>query len=164
MRDGGDLDLYKMLGVARDASAREIRHAYRRLARRHHPDLNPSPGGPQRFAAVADAYEILRDPVRRARYDRTITSSPTELRRRAPRQPARTMAADDTIAQRGILELSPREAAHLSRRPLALRDEQGETILLPAGIRHGDRITVLHNGHLAVLTIRTHSQNLTWDS
>ena len=160
MRDGADVDLYRVLGVPRDASAREIRHAYRRLARRHHPDLNPGPGGSQRFAAVAGAYEILRDPVRRARYDDTLSPSPA-ARRRASGQPARPMPVDNRLPRHGILELSPYEAAHLARHPLALQDGRGQTILLPAGTRDGDRITVLHDGRVAVLTVRTHNKNLT---
>ena len=160
MRDGADVDLYGVLGVPRDASAREIRHAYRRLARRHHPDLNPRPGGSQQYASVAGAYEILRDSVRRARYDRTLRPSPA-ARRRASGQPARPMPVDHRLPRHGILELSPYEAAHRARHPLALRDGRGLTILLPAGTREGDRITVLHGGRTAVLTVWTQNKNLT---
>jgi curved DNA-binding protein CbpA len=155
MPSGSDVDLYGVLGVPRDASAREIRHAYRRLARRHHPDLNPDAGGSQRFASVAGAYEILQDPVRRARYDRTLSPSPAVVRRRAYRQPARSMPVEGRLPRRGTLELSPDETAHVAHQPLALRDGRGQTILLPAGTRDGDRITVLHDGRTAVLTVRT---------
>jgi len=63
-------DLYEILGVARDASAEEIRRAYRKLARTYHPDLNKEPGAEDRFKAVSEAYEVLSDPDKRARYDR----------------------------------------------------------------------------------------------
>jgi curved DNA-binding protein CbpA len=43
--DPGKRDHYRVLGVPRDASTREIRRAYRRLARQHHPDISPAPGG-----------------------------------------------------------------------------------------------------------------------
>jgi len=119
--------------------------------------VNPGPGESQRFAAVAGAYEILHDPVRRARYDRTLRPSPA-VRRRASGQPARPMPVDDRLPRHGILELSPYEAAHLARHPLALRDGRGQTILLPAGTRDGDRITVLRDGRVAVLTVRTQAR------
>ena len=64
-------DLYAMLGVPRDASADDIRKAYRGLAKQHHPDLNPgNKAAEERFKAVAAAYDILGDPDKRGRYDR----------------------------------------------------------------------------------------------
>lgn len=62
-------DLYEILGVSRDASADDIKKAYRRLAREHHPDVNADPRSEERFKEVAGAYEILSDPQKRARYD-----------------------------------------------------------------------------------------------
>ena len=58
MTGGGQVDYYAVLGVPRDASAPDIRRAYRRVARRHHPDLNRDPLGPELFAAAARAYEV----------------------------------------------------------------------------------------------------------
>ncbi len=62
-------DLYDILGVDRDASAEEIKRAYRRLARELHPDVNGSVEAEERFKEVSGAYEILSDPQRRQRYD-----------------------------------------------------------------------------------------------
>ncbi len=63
-------DLYEVLGVSRTATADEIKKAYRRLARQHHPDANPDdPTAEARFKEVAQAYEVLSDPAKRQRYD-----------------------------------------------------------------------------------------------
>ncbi len=63
-------DYYGALGVGRGASPDEIRSAYRRLAREHHPDVNKDPAAAERFSEIAEAYEVLRDPDKRERYDR----------------------------------------------------------------------------------------------
>ncbi|HEY7790356.1 MAG TPA: DnaJ C-terminal domain-containing protein [Vicinamibacterales bacterium] len=63
-------DYYKILGVAKDASDKEIKQAYRRLARKHHPDVNPGdPKSEDRFKEIGEAYAVLGDPEKRKKYD-----------------------------------------------------------------------------------------------
>lgn len=64
-------DYYEVLGIGRDAGESEIKKAYRRMAKKYHPDANPNdPGAEARFKEVNEAYEVLKDPQKRAQYDR----------------------------------------------------------------------------------------------
>jgi curved DNA-binding protein CbpA len=78
-------DFYELLGVSPEASPEAIHSAYRRLARRYHPDVNAGVGAGARFKEVSRAYEVLSDPEQRASYDRAAPA-------RAVRPPARTDA------------------------------------------------------------------------
>lgn len=62
-------DYYGVLGVKKDASAEEIQKAYRKLARKYHPDVNKEPEGEAKFKEIGEAYEVLKDPDKRKRYD-----------------------------------------------------------------------------------------------
>jgi len=62
-------DYYKIMGVAPEASADEIKRAYRKLARKYHPDVSDESDAEVRFKEVGEAYEVLRDPGKRAEYD-----------------------------------------------------------------------------------------------
>ena len=65
-------DYYKTMGLARDASQEDIKRAYRRLARKYHPDVSKEADAEARFKEVGEAYEVLKDPEKRAAYDRLL--------------------------------------------------------------------------------------------
>lgn len=62
-------DYYQIMGVARDASQDDIKRAYRKLARKYHPDVSKEPGAEAKFKEIGEAYEVLKDPEKRTAYD-----------------------------------------------------------------------------------------------
>src|SRR6201991_5129517 len=65
-----DPDYYKTLGGDKKASQDEIKKAYRKLARKDHPDTNKEAGAEERFKEISEAYDVLGDPEKRKKYDR----------------------------------------------------------------------------------------------
>ncbi len=101
-----------MLGVNRSASAEEIKSAYRRLARKYHPDVNRDPSAHTKFAQISEAYQTLSDPERRKSYDRTGSiQNATTYARRTNAQAARAArrAAYQARADRIVNEWLERE-------------------------------------------------------
>src|SRR5437667_9672937 len=71
MMAGTKRDYYEVLGVSRDANDEEVKRAYRKLARQYHPDRNVGDADADlKFKEAAEAYDVLRDPEKRQRYDR----------------------------------------------------------------------------------------------
>ena len=62
-------DYYKIMGVDRKATQEEIKRAYRKLARKYHPDVSKEAGAEAKFQDLGEAYEVLKDPEKRAAYD-----------------------------------------------------------------------------------------------
>src|SRR4051812_50205385 len=66
----GSADYYKVLGVDKKATQDDIKKAYRKLARKYHPDTNKEAGAEERFKEISEAYDALGDPEKRKKYDR----------------------------------------------------------------------------------------------
>lgn len=126
-------DPYDVLGVRRDAGADEIRRAYRGLARRFHPDVNP--GAAQRFREVCEAYAALGNRMNDTRcnegYDAVVGDA-------GPRRGARFARSGQRGADReAVLELSLEQAASGGRRSIRLADGRGYDVEIPGGVREG---------------------------
>ena len=97
-------DYYAILGIPPDVTSSQIKKAYRKLAREHHPDTNPGDtDAADRFKAITEAYEILTDPVRRQAYDATrppVTSTMITIRTRTARPSAASSACWKTSGAR----------------------------------------------------------------
>lgn len=165
-------DPYATLGVPRGASAEEIRAAYRKLAKQHHPDLNPDRKDAEaRFKAISTAHALLSDPEQRARFDRgEIDADGAE--RAPPQRPfyrdyagqaargryaAEDEGLDDFLAElrrraaRGgdlhyVLTVSFDDAARGALRRLDLPDGRSLEVRIPAGLQDGQVLRLRGQG------------------
>jgi curved DNA-binding protein len=159
-------DHYEALGVPRDASAEDIRKAYRKLARTYHPDVNKEAGAEDRFKEISEAYETLRDPEKRAAYDRGPEEPPPGFGGGGGfRSAGGDFDAGDfedlfgsffggrggsTFSRRGgdheaVIDLSLAEAARGGKRRFTL-DGHDYEVTIPAGVRDGQRIRLAGEG------------------
>jgi|HubBroStandDraft_1064217.scaffolds.fasta_scaffold51402_2 DnaJ-class molecular chaperone len=166
-------DPYAILGVARNASAADIKAAYRRLAKRLHPDISPgNDAHEQRFKEVASAYDLLSDPQKRARFDRGEIdavgaergwgSRPGGTGRRGPDSNG-GVSLDEILAEvlgrrrrdshaageragnaTETLRLGFIEAALGGKRVIALGDGRKVEITVPSGVESGQRLRLRH--------------------
>src|SRR5689334_24671202 len=101
------MDLYIILGLERGATLNDIKRAYKRLARKHHPDINPGDRlAEQKFRQIAEAYETLSDPDRRRQY---VATEPSE---------------EETVARPRLVLLAP--AITIAQRMLRLGNHIGK--------------------------------------
>jgi curved DNA-binding protein CbpA len=117
-------DLYQLLGVARDASREEIALAWRRRARDEHPDARQDDdGAPARFRALAEAWQVLGDPARRAAYDRGLDPGqhPGRVRITVRRSPAAPGSAAPGSAAPGSAASGPAAPGSAASGPAAPR-------------------------------------------
>jgi len=122
-------DYYKIMGVDRKASAEEIKKAYRRLARKFHPDVSKESNAEERFKEVAEAYETLKDPEKRAAYDQLGSYQPGQDFRPPPDWEKRFSDAPFTFEDLDLADLfasftgrSARDSRYRSKVPMPGQD------------------------------------------
>ncbi len=170
-------DYYDTLGVKSDASDAEIKSAYRKLARKYHPDVSKEPGAEERFKSINEAYEVLRDKDKRAQYDQLRAggyNAGDSFRPPPGWHPGATQGGDfagegfsdffESLfggaraaprARRGrdlrsLIEVDLATAFAGGKTRLALRDGAKERVLevrIPAGIQSGQVIRLAGQGH-----------------
>jgi len=108
-------DPYKTLGLAHDCTLADVKAAYRKLARKNHPDMSKAAGAEARFKDIAQAYATLKDPARRAEYDESLLApqpppwgSSRDSRSGAERHPFEDMDLADLMASMGRSSAQPR--------------------------------------------------------
>jgi len=137
-------DYYQLLGVTEDATEAQIKAAWHKIARAHHPDVSSNTDSNAKFKAASEAYEVLSSPAKRRAYDAERTGFGAGL------PPGlggleeifgsffgSPFASAVVRAQRYTLTLALREAAAGGRRRLTLRDGRSVEVDLPAGVEDG---------------------------
>ena len=136
-------DLYKLLGLPRDATQDDIRKAHRKLVRKHHPDANPGDrSSEEHFKEIQRAYEVLSDPEKRREYDKKRRTSPRGSSRRpgarAGRRPEGESAAPTTLDLSDLLskltDLSSNRSGGSKEGSFQLRGEEVARLAKALGV------------------------------
>ncbi|ABK44159.1 heat shock protein DnaJ domain protein [Magnetococcus marinus MC-1] len=138
-------DFYRRLNVPSSATPLQIRDAYRRLARQFHPDVSPIPQAEDLFKALGEAYEVLRDPQKRAQYDRTQGSYIWPNTRQSPPKSGTPAGKPHHVEAKLIVPLEVAYRGEIHQVRLNLRELGGDRLIqvqIPRGVVHGDRIRV----------------------
>jgi curved DNA-binding protein CbpA len=127
---------YQILGVSRNASANEVKKAYRRLAIRAHPDQDKTSGATERFQMLSEAYMNLSDPDQRAAYDRELDEEARQERsRQEARQRHESQARQSTRARQ-----QPRERVYRSRHAREVESQTIQTLSSLFGTSYPDEV------------------------
>ncbi len=121
-------DLYSLLGLSRGASQDDIRRAYRKLVREHHPDANPGdPSAEERFKEIQQAYEVLSNPEKRRAHDQRFYASSTR-RSGNPRAGAGARTGRETVTTVDLSDLLRKLADRSDRSQEGSRQLQDEEV------------------------------------
>jgi curved DNA-binding protein len=143
-------DYYAILGAKRDASADDIKTAYRRLARKYHPDVSKEKDAEEKFKEMAEAYETLQDPEKRGAYDQLGSHAPGQEFHPPPdwgQRFAQGQGGLDDIDLSSLFSRARRaprrRGAHHARRTMAGSDYEAVVRLVRAGVpRHRSGLNV----------------------
>ncbi|MEG3639544.1 DnaJ C-terminal domain-containing protein [Magnetococcus sp. PR-3] len=143
-------DFYRRLNVPRTATQAQIRNAYRRLARQYHPDVSPMPQAESLFKALGEAYDVLKDPHKRAHYDRSQRpiwphKSPQHPQNRAHRSNQNIKGRPHHVEAKLIVPLEVANRGEIHQVRLNMKELGGFRTIqvqIPKGVVNGDKVRV----------------------
>ena len=139
-------DYYAALGVTKNASQEEIQRAYRKLARKYHPDVNKTPDAEEKFKDIGEAYEVLKDPDKRAKYDRYGAAWKAAQQGGGTPPPAMRTSGSTSAARRILYFRAPVGSVAFLNNSLELRLDsvvQPRDAAMPVGVPRAGRGTSL---------------------
>ena len=142
-------DYYKIMGVSRDSDAKEIKLAYRRLARKYHPDISKEPNAEEKFKEVGEAYEVLKDPEKRKVYDQYASDWQSRQHAQSTSQRSAWGGGDDNTQYQyshDFFESLFGGSPHFRRQKMAGDDLHGKINIRLEEAYHG-AVKEVHLGH-----------------